>query len=150
MDLALNIKNDSNLSDLEVVPPGLLTGQNLQTAVIISIFTDRRANPDDDVGLNESRRGWWADSYNPKRNDKIGSRLWLLKRAKLIDQTLIRAQEYVQEALAWLTEDNVASRVDVVTEFLPGTYGIAIGVTIVKPSGSETFNFEYAWNDING
>lgn len=147
MDLTLRIANDANIADLVLSPPSLLTGQDLETALIISIFTHRRANDDDPLLPGESRRGWWADTYNPKRNDKIGSRLWLLRRAKMLDETLVRAREYVIEALRWLIEDSIAQSTDVSTSFI-GANTIGIYVTIVKPTGRENFNFEYVWNDI--
>lgn len=146
-DIALLYSNDEDVADILINPPGLLVGKELETALIISLFTDRRANDDDDLELNESRRGWWADTFNTIRNDKIGSRLWLLRRAKMTSETLARAREYVLEACRWLLDDNVASSLDVETEFL-GSSTIAIQITVTKPSGSDTFNFQYVWNNI--
>lgn len=38
----------------------LVNGDDLQTAMIISLFTDRVARDDDDID-GEDRRGWWGD-----------------------------------------------------------------------------------------
>lgn len=81
----------------------LLSDDSLTTAVLLSLFTDRRADvadrlPDD----SGDRRGWWGDSYRPR---PIGSRLWLLAREKTIDSVLTRAEDYAREALGWLRED---------------------------------------------
>ena len=149
MDLALEITGDTRFSDLQIIPPGLATGDSLQSALIISLFTDRRANDDDPLSLDESRRGWWADSFLVNRNDKYGSRLWLLRRAKVNTSTLVRAREYVLEATRWLIEDSVASRIDVTTDFMAGRNDVMlITIDVVRPTGSETFNFEHVWNDI--
>lgn len=54
----------------------------LDTAVIISLFTDRRALEDDATpDFTENRRGWWGDTYDAQQRP-IGSRLWLLSREK--------------------------------------------------------------------
>lgn len=75
----------------------LVTTDTLQTAVIVSLLTDRLANADDEIpdGGND-RRSWWADLPLPPANappagDLIGSRLWLLSRRKAVEQTRLDA-----------------------------------------------------------
>ncbi|ELP4663190.1 phage GP46 family protein [Salmonella enterica] len=78
----------------------LLTDNSIETAVIISLFTDRRAQPSDPIPDGSTdRRGWWADSF---RKRPIGSRLWLLGREKTLESVLERARTYADEALAWM------------------------------------------------
>ena len=111
--------NDQPLTiviDGRTIPLGLDSAEPLVRAVVISLFTWRRANPDDDLpapGPNALRMGWWGDSFPAVPNDRIGSRLWLLSRAKLTNDTVIRAKEYADEALRWLIDDGVVARVDV-------------------------------------
>lgn len=92
--------------DLQLAKSDLLTDDSLLTAVIISLFTDRQAEPGDELpaGGND-RKGWWADATLPGGNDKIGSRLWLLKRESQLPEVLVRIKEYAEEALAWLVTD---------------------------------------------
>jgi phage gp46-like protein len=73
-------------------------------AVTISLYTWRRAETDDRVDDDE-RFGWWGDSYPPITDDRIGSRLWLLRRVKLTPQTQREAEAYAREALQWLLDD---------------------------------------------
>ncbi|HHR4052806.1 TPA: phage GP46 family protein [Salmonella enterica] len=80
--------------------PDLLTDHSIETAVIISLFTDRRAQPSDDIPDGTSdRRGWWADSF---RKRPVGSRLWLLSREKTVQSVVERTAAYADEALAWM------------------------------------------------
>ncbi|ELN6426105.1 phage GP46 family protein, partial [Salmonella enterica] len=90
----------SGHGDLVLNGPDLLTDDSIKTAVIISLFTDRRAQPSDPVpdGTTD-RRGWWADSF---RKRPIGSRLWLLSREKTLASVVERTAAYADEALAWL------------------------------------------------
>ncbi len=147
MDVTLLFLADTTTADIALDAPGLLTGDELQSGITISIFTDARANDDDLVELADDKRGWFADSFNPIRNDKIGSRLWLLRRAKLTNETIVKAREYVLEATRWLIDDSVASTVNVVCEKTNNST-LGIQVVVQKPSGSQTFNFSYAWNQI--
>jgi len=62
---------------VELVQSGL---DPLARAVIISLFTWRRANPDDVLPAGDDRQGWFGDTFAEVRGDRIGSRLWLLSR----------------------------------------------------------------------
>ena len=113
----------------------------LETAVIISLFTDRRANVDDvlpDV-RSANRRGWWGDLASPEvEGDRIGSRLWLLERQATLENIPARAKQYTEEALAWMVEDRIASRIVVSSERI-GTIGtdvLALEIQIHKPDGN--------------
>ena len=91
---------------------------SLETAIILSLYTDRRALADDPLpdGLSagqagsDDRRGWWADAY---ADDKVGARLWLLEREKDTREVVNRARDYAEEALQWLVEDGLAERIEV-------------------------------------
>lgn len=103
----LTVTIDGQLTSL-----GLDSFEPLVRAVVISLFTWRRANPDDALP-GDMRMGWWGDSYPTVQGDRIGSRLWLLTRAKLVPETVSSAREYAQDALQWLIDDAVVARIDV-------------------------------------
>lgn len=116
MAIDLAYDNDEQRADL-VQDPDIGEGNTLQVdeglepAVTISLFTDRRAEPAD-IATPEERRGWWGDTHPDVPEDRIGSRLWLLARAKTTDATLELAKRYILEALQWLIDDGVASSVE--------------------------------------
>ena len=95
------------------IEPSLET--SMIRAVVISLFSWRRAATDDPVDDDE-RFGWWGDSYPPIADDRIGSRLWLLRRVKLTADTQRDAEFYAREALQWLLDDGQVLEVDVITE----------------------------------
>lgn len=104
--------------DWAIAAGDLAVDDGLDTAVAISLWTDRLANADDVIpdGTGD-RRGWGGDAYLPLlasgAPDHIGSRLWLLSRALEILETAQRAQAYCREALQWLLDDGVAASVTV-------------------------------------
>jgi phage gp46-like protein len=106
---------------------------SLQRAVEISLFTWRRAN-DSDRADDDERFGWWGDSYPLIANDRIGSRLWLLRRSKLTTDTIGAAVMYAQEALTWLIEDGHVLDVQVLTQ-RSGHSRLNLGVVLTLPSG---------------
>lgn len=132
--------------DLEIARNDLALDDGLETAVLVSLFTDRRAEATDQLPAGEtSLRGSWVDAFPTTPGDYLGSRLWLLGREKQLPEVLERAREYAAEALRWLVEDRIAARVEVETEGVsPGVLGIR--VQIFKPS-SDVVNYRYelAW-----
>lgn len=142
--------------------PSLEEDDGLETAVILSLFTDRRAAEDDALpDGSDDRRGWWGDAYPDVDGDLIGSRLWLLFREKDMQSAVNRAREYTEEALEWLLEDGIARRVEVVAGWIDRTSGalseirtinsrlgvLGIGVTIYRPDAAPAkFRFETFWS----
>lgn len=111
MDIGLKYDAGAKRFDLSLEGGDLAADDGLETAVILSLFTDRRALAEDRLPDGGSdRRGWWADAYFDRPH---GSRLWLLHREKEQEEVRRRAQEYAEEALAWLVEDHVAETVEV-------------------------------------
>lgn len=133
-------------ADIAMAGADLQADDGLRTAVIISLFTDRRAEPDDVLpDGSEDRRGWWADAYPDIEGDRIGSRLWLLHREKQLPSVLARAKEYAEEALRWLLDDGIASAVRVQAETVrQGLLGLRI--EIERPSRAVVeYKFQSLW-----
>lgn len=133
--MSIYFQDDQVTIDGVPINLGMHPDQPLIRAVLISLFTWRRANADDPLpGLD--RFGWWGDNFASEANDRIGSRLWLLAREKMQQTTANRAKEYAEEALEWLINDGVAARVDVEAE-RQGTDRIALACRIYRtaPTG---------------
>lgn len=143
--------------DGQTTPLGLLQdidndkAHPLVRAVLISLFTWRRANPDDTLpDPHGFRMGWWGDTYPAMANDRIGSRLWLLARAKLTPTTVQRAQDYAGEALQWLIDDGVAARIAVRAE-RQGLSTLALQCTLFAADGTANavLRFDNLWSLLN-
>lgn len=129
--------------DLNVAGPDLESGRDLETAVIISLFTDRIANHDDVLPSGDDPRGWVGDLDQPV---KIGSRLWLLERAKLSLQTGAIAKSMAAEALQWLIDDGVVARFEINTEvLLPNRLNMQI-IAYRHDGSRQALNFSNTWS----
>jgi len=151
----LKIKWDTSLmgGDFSVKNGDLESDSSLETAVIISLFTDKRASDDDPLldERNQDRRGWWGDLISPDvQGDEIGSKLWLLDREKTVPGIFEKVKKYINDALQWLIEDGVASNVEVIVERqgTPGNDNLAFQVTIYKTDGREiALNYTTQWSN---
>lgn len=112
MDIRLDYDAETQGADL-VVEGGLVQmDAGLRTAILISLFSDARADEADALPTDDGdRRGWWADTFADIDGDRIGSRLWLLSRSKQTDETLELARSYARDALGWMIDDGIASSV---------------------------------------
>lgn len=122
--------------DISVPNGDLDRDATLETAIYLSLLTDRRAHVDELLPVKGDVRGWWADT-------QVGSKIWLYGRSKINDTLLsLLAQECV-EGLSWLVEDGVARTVNVlVTKQNENTVALKIRITLPRRITRE-FNFYY-------
>jgi phage gp46-like protein len=156
IDLSLTFNAERFDFDLTLIgePPDMdLQGDDgLLTAIIVSLFTDRRANaddplPDERVGVPSDVRGWWGDHIlEEDARDPLGSRLWLLSREKDMDVVVARAQQYTAEAVAWLIRGGHVADLRVrAFRAAPGYLGIEV-LALPAPGGDDQtreWNFVY-------
>ena len=143
-DITVSWQPSTGNGDWSLVGSQLQTGNDLQSAVYISLFTDRVANPDDVIsdGSNDPR-GWHGDAG---QDVVIGSRLWLLSRAKQNVDTLNRAKDYAAEALKWLIDDGVVGKFDITDEWTAASM-LGMNVIAYSPDGNASaLQFFWNWN----
>lgn len=141
-DIAIVFDPVSFTGDFAMSGAGLLLGNELQTAVLISLFTDGVASPDDIMPPSQVNdpRGWWADTYT---NDPIGSKLWQAFWRQTTPGTVNWLNDTANKAVQWMLDDGVASSVTVNAQLLgPGRIGFS--GTIIEPSGRPT-PFSWVW-----
>lgn len=137
-------QTEADCIDFKIVDGDLAADNGLETAVLISLFSDLYVEPANLPESIEDPRGWWADSISDPPEDRIGSRLWIFERAKVTNEAAIGMRAAILEALAWLIDDGIAQTVNCVTTIIPNTR-IDFEVEIFKPSG-EDIPFKFAWD----
>ncbi len=124
----------------------------LQTAVLLSLFTDKRAGADDALPRGQTdRRGWCGEEFVAKRSqtqntqNEWGSHLWLLYVGKVNLSVLERARFAAQESLAWFVRDGIASRVNAVAQWAgPNNDRLAIRPQIYQANNTKPI-YDVLW-----
>lgn len=151
--------------DLQLLNGQITMDNTLYTAVFLSLFCERRAEPGDVLPDDDPRnpgqadpRGFWGDWFWGQLLQRLaavagvvamptfrlGSRLWLLRRSKQLPDVLIRAEAYASEALQWLLDYNIASSVTVKAS-IPRTGVLGFKVVIKRYAQAANDNFDYVW-----
>ena len=99
--------------DLELNNGDLLREEGLTTAVLISLFTDARADDDDEIDDKNDKRGWWGDLESPS---PIGSKLWQFERSKTTQTVIEQFKKAIEDCLQWMIDDDVAKKINVIVE----------------------------------
>ena len=145
MDLKVRYSPLTQDFDLALLNWDLEPEDGLETAVLLSLFTDARVL-DEELPLGqENKRGFWGDAVNNPQGYVTGSKLWLLERTTITEELLEQAKNYCEEALQWLIDDSIATEVNVETSY-KDKQTLLIQVEIVRPSTDKiSSKFDFVW-----
>lgn len=133
---------------------GLQARAALHTAIVLSLFTDKRL-PDDHPLMklieDGDQRGWWGDGADVRTDlneTELGSYLWVFERAYLNDDIVRQVEAVAQEALAPLIAQEAAARIDCQAERRPPpSDGVNLAVQAYGRDGRRIYDirFEDIW-----
>lgn len=117
----------------------------MDSAILISLFTDRRANPDE-VANPMERRGWSGTELTPSKQGNKGSGLWLAEQRRLSTNTteFVRMESFL--GTHWIVEDNLSKSIDVTTKKNPQDRSLQLNIRTVAANGGVTNTGYTIWN----
>ncbi len=104
----LLLVNTTSGLDVQALGGDVAAELGLETAVLVSLFTDARAGLGE-VPEGEDVRGWWGDAPT----DRWGSLGWLLETRPLTAQVAAEFRRRVRDSLSWLVTYGIAAEVEV-------------------------------------
>ena len=136
-------------------PAGGLQGRApLATAVLLCLFTDGRASPEDLRAEHAGdRRGWPGDGFDldtARGEAPLGSLLWLFRRSALTDLTALEVQAAAETALQPLIAQGAAVAVRTEARLDKAAGRLALGVGLYGRDGSERYaaTFDLLWQNL--
>lgn len=131
-DLRITLFEDG--PDITLENGDVAFGPGLAEAVLNALFSDARASDDElaAAGFTDPR-GWPLEDPN----DRWGSRLWLVARAKLAAGIGAQVRTFGNDALAWAVREGVAERVEVRTVERPEAERLELEVLIERGSARQ-------------
>jgi phage gp46-like protein len=130
IDLALT---NNNYFDIDFENGDFKYCYDLKTAIIMSIFCEKRADPLQ-VPQVDQRRGDFTNQFNLVNGYEVGSLYWLYTSQNKIDEANKEdLQDTINESLQWLIDDNYLNDIECNVEITDNQYVINIATT-------DTFN----------
>ena len=138
-------------------PIGGLVGRNpIETAVLLLLFTDCRAEPHELRHEHAGdRRGWPGDGFDvdeARGEAPLGSKLWLYRRHELLDRTGLEIEAEIHRALAPLKKQHAVARIAVKAEVQKAEGRVAASINLYGRDGREVYagRFDPLWRRIGG
>ncbi len=114
-----------------------VVGDSLESKIGMLLFTDARCEDYELPVYEQSKKGFWANAFD---NKNIGSKLWLLKRAKKTNNILNDVNAYCNQALEPLVTEKIVSKIEINTHFENKAIVIIINVYTLQGK-KESINF---------
>ena len=131
--------------DLKLENGDLVADGGLETAIIISLFTDKRVTTEQLPEFATDHQGWWGDMLPVIDGDQIGSRIWTLNRSKITNETLRLHEDYAREALQHLIEDGVVDSIQIDANY-NDDFNLVLDIAIIRPDNENT-RFNVIWDN---
>lgn len=143
MTIGLSWNNRFSQGDITFTHDGLSPDDGLVTLVLICLFTDARADADDELpDGSDDPRGWPGDTFSDL---PWGSRLWLLDRQKLTESVRQRVEDYATLAMQPLLREGYV-RTAAVTATIASRERIEFTVVLTRPDKSTlTIDISQRW-----
>ena len=126
-------KNNDGYYDIAFENGNIKGVDGLESAILVSLFTDARASSGD-VRDPLMRRGWLGNILN-EDNRQLGSTLWLADQARADQNTANFLKREVKNCLNWMLEDGIIKYMSIATEII-SSYTIKISINLVNNSGA--------------
>ena len=141
LDAVLSV-TPTGMYDLQIGDDGdIITEDFFDTAILYSLFGERRANADEVVDARR-RRGWIGNAEDFEN----GSKIWLLRQSRLTRDTLNRLKDEAEKALQWLVDDGYAVSVADVSATLNGGR-VFLNVTINRSRDKVIRRYYELWEN---
>lgn len=129
--------------DLQIAPNGdILTADFFDTAILMSIFCERRASASE-VPQSHRRRGWIGNESTP--GFEIGSKLWLFEQSRITGTILRGIESAVLNGLQWLIDDGYA--INIRASAALTVTGVTLTVIIERPGSKVDKRFYDLWEN---
>jgi phage gp46-like protein len=101
----------------------------LEAAIIVSLFSDRRAR-EDEVRNPMRRRGWIGDLLTDIPGDLHGSALWFYEQTRLTAVEAAGVAAEARNALQWMVDEELCNSVSVEVAYNPAMRAVFLNVTV--------------------
>lgn len=138
----LAVKQDTDgIYDLVIENGDFKKTAGLDSAIITSLFGDRRAEPDE-VADPMKRRGWCGTQNTPDKQGNKGSGLWLREQSRIDSETIEFLRMEAHQSLHWMITDKIVKKFEIEVIATPSERSVTLNIRAFAVSGGVT-NLSY-------
>ncbi len=134
------IQDDKGAYDIDFSNGDFDLTDGLDTAIILSIFDEKRATK---TQISESllRRGHFTNEFSDVETYEVGSRQWLFtEQAKNSESNLSLLENSIRDGLQWMLQDNIISNITVEASKSEGNINLEINLEGKSKDDSTLYN----------
>ena len=139
----IKLTEQQGVYDFEIEEGDFKIDEGLETALVVSLLSDRRAD-ESQIVQPEFRRGWIGDLVTTLLGYKFGSHLWLSEQSRITQSTLNQVQDQAEKALGWMFDVELVTKIEAVASII-NQFSIALSITITSPDGSVSIKAFNLW-----
>ena len=137
------MSEDSQFYDIQLGVDGdIETEDSLDTAILVSLFSDRRVSESEQPNEHK-RRGWIGNESTP--GIQMGSRVWVYEQARITNTTLSGISNAASDCLQWMVDQGIASKVS--ASAVSTSIGVSLNVYITRPTSEVEQRYYDLWNN---
>ena len=153
-DLLMTLDSRDGYIDLMLGDRDLERDGGFETAVLLTLISDKLADSDDELpDKGGYLGGYWGDSLPFVEGDQIGWKGWLLQRSKAEDNIIAKAKEYLLDGFQWMLDDGIVkelnfdvTRIDRKEDW--GSSTLYMTLKFIRPEQENIlFSFYYNWEE---
>lgn len=142
-DAVLAVNPASGLLDLQIDSDGDIQSNDFfDTAILYSIFGERRADPSE-VVAPELRRGWIGSEGKDYEN---GSKVWLYEQERITRSVLNSIEDEASKSLRWLSDDGYAVSIEGVDAYVEGS-SVMLKITVRRSQSRVERRYYKLWDN---
>lgn len=121
--------------DLVIENGDFKTSAGLESPLVVSLFSDRRAYSDEGIGDSLRRRGWLGSTIVGGTDHNFGSGLWLYSQARMSQDTINGVRSEAEAALEWMADEEILDTAVAQVVPDPATRALNIVIDLTSPTG---------------
>lgn len=135
-------QDPDGIFDLVIEGGDLAVLDGLESALLVSLFSDRRAD-ESEIGDPMKRRGWIGDLVADDQRDRHGSGLWLFEQARLTDDVVVGLRTEAEQCVDWMQDAGLTTHATATVQAVPSRREARIVLTLNFLNGATS---DYAYD----
>lgn len=137
----VNTPQGDNYYDISFTDGDFTLTEGLITALMMSIFCEQR---DEAIEVPQNRGGWAGNQLQSITGFQQGSLIWTLYQSPTLPDIATQAQQYIEDGLAWLIENQIARDLQVEVNLI-ANYKLQAKITITQNDNTQFVDFYDLW-----